>query len=259
MFPSEDQYYRARIIERRDITDDLWMLRIDPGGVYRFQPGQYATLGIVTPEKYHERAYSIVSAPHEKLLEFFIELVPQGDVTPRLYPFGVGDELNLRKVPKGRFTLDTTSGRTNHFLLATVTGVAPFVSYVRSLHHQWKGAQFAGEHKLFLLEGASRSWELGYREELERLAAEVSWLVYVPTISRAWEDKSWKGETGRADDLIRKYTDLWGLTAENTTAYLCGHPIMIENARGVLKRRGWQENAIKKEAYFVHGTESITL
>ena len=120
--------------------------------------------------------------------------------------------------------LDTTSGRTNHLLLATVTGVAPFVSYARSLHHQWKSAQFAGEHKLFLLEGASRSWELGYREELERFAAEVPWLTYVPTVSRPWEDKSWKGETGRVEDLVRKYTDSWGLTAENTTAYLCGHP-----------------------------------
>ena len=259
MFPSEDQYYRTRIIERRDITDNLWMIRVDPGGAYHFEPGQYATLGVITPEKHHERAYSIVSAPHEKSLEFFIELVPQGDVTPRLYLCRVGDELTLRKVPKGRFTLDTTSGRTNHLLLATVTGVAPFVSYARSLYHQWKAAKFPGEHKLFLLEGASRSWELGYREELERFAAEVPWLTYVPTVSRPWEDNSWKGETGRVDDLVRKYTDSWGLTAENTTAYLCGHPSMIENTKGILKRRGWQEDAIKKEAYFVHGTESVTL
>jgi ferredoxin/flavodoxin---NADP+ reductase len=255
MTPSNDKFYSARIIERRDISDDLWVIRVDPGGAYSFVPGQYSTLGVVAPEKHYERAYSIVSAPHEKFLEFFVELVPQGDVTPRLYPCKVGDEFTLRKVAKGRFTLDTTSGRTNHLLLATVTGVAPFVSFVRSLHLQWKEAKFKGEHKLFLLDGGSRSWELGYLEELKRFAAEVPWLTYVPTVSRPWEDKTWTGETGRIDDLVRKYTDSWGLAPGNTSAYLCGHPSMIENTKGILKRRGWDNAAVKEEAFFIPGKE----
>jgi len=257
MAPSNDKFYRARIIERRDISDDLWAIRVDPGGEYSFLPGQYATLGVVTPEKHYERAYSIVSAPHERFLEFFVELVPQGDVTPRLYPYQVGDEFTLRKVAKGRFTLDTTSGRTNHLLLATVTGVAPFVSFVRSLHNQWKNTKLDSGQKLFLLDGASRSWELGYREEVERFAAEVPWLTYVPTVSRPWEDRSWKGETGRVDDLVRKYTDSWVLTPENTSAYLCGHPSMIENTGGILKRRGWENAAVKAEAFFIPGKEVV--
>ena len=256
MIPSRDKFYSARIMERRDISNDLWAIRVDPGGEYSFLPGQYATLGVVTPEKHYERAYSIVSAPHEKFLEFFVELVPEGDVTPRLYPYKVGDEFTLRKVAKGRFTLDTTTGRTNHLLLATVTGVAPFVSFVRSLHRQWKNTKLDSGHKLFLLDGASRSWELGYREELERIAAEVPWLTYVPTVSRPWEDRSWKGETGRVDDLVRKYTDSWGLTPENTSGYLCGHPSMIENTKGILKRRGWENAAVKAEAFFIPGKET---
>ena len=255
--PAGDKFYSARIIERRDISNDLWVVRVDPGGEYRYLPGQYATLGVVTPEKHHERAYSIVSAPHEKLLEFFIELVPGGEVTPLLYPDRIGDEFTLRKAAKGRFTLDTSSKRTNHLLLATVTGAAPFVSYARSLQEQWKEGKFKGEHKLFLIDGASRSWELGYREELNNLAAESSWLTYVPTVSRPWEDESWKGETGRVDDLVRKYTDLWGLTGENTIAYLCGHPTMIENTKGILKRRGWQKDTVKSEAFFIPGKESV--
>jgi len=251
MIPIADKFYRARIMKRRDVSGDLWVIRADPGGEYPFVSGQYATLGVVTPEKHHERAYSIVSAPHEKFLEFFIELVPQGEVTPKLYPFQVGDEITLRKAAKGRFTLDTTSGRTNHLLLATVTGVAPFVSFVRSLYHQGKTSKAAGQNKLFLIDGASRSGELGYREELVRIAADVPWLTYVPTVSRPWGDKSWEGETGRVDDLVRKYSDSWRLTPENTVAYLCGHPTMVENAKGILKRRGWQKEALKEEVYFV--------
>src|ERR1700687_4830395 len=180
MIPSRDKFYSARIIERRDISNDLWAIRVDPGGEYSFLPGQYATLGVVTPEKHYERAYSIVSAPHEKFLEFFIELVPLGNVTPRLYPDRVGDAFTLRKVAKGRFTLDTNSNRTNHLLVATVTGAAPFVSFARSLQQQWKVGKFKGEHKLFLIDGASRSWELGYREEMDRFAAESSVISSCP-------------------------------------------------------------------------------
>lgn len=257
MTPSNDKFYYARIVERRDISDNLWVIRVDPGGEFHYSPGQYATLGVVTPHKHYERAYSIVSAPHEDLLEFFIELVPEGEVTPRLYPYQVGDEFTMRKVAKGRFKLDTTSRRTNHLLVATVTGVAPFVSYVRSLHRQWKESKFSGEHKLFLLDGASRSRELAYREEIERLAAEVPWLTYVPTVSRPWEDHLWSGETGRVDDLVRKYADSWGLSPENTSASLCGHPSMIENVKGILKRHGWQKDAVMEEAFFIPGREVV--
>jgi len=253
MIPAVEKFYRARITKRRDISSDLWVIRADPGGAYPFVPGQYATLGVVTPGKHLERAYSIVSAPHEGYLEFFIELVPHGEVTPKLYPFQVGDEITLRKSAKGRFTLDTSSGRTNHLLLATVTGVAPFVSFVRSLYHQGQTVKTAGLNRLFLIDGASRLKELGYREELTRIASEVPWLTYVPTVSRPWEDPSWKGETGRVDDLVRKYADSWGLTPENTVTYLCGHPTMLENAKSILKRRGWQNDALKEEAYFVPG------
>lgn len=252
-----DKFYSARIVERRDLSTDLWVIHVDPGGEFQYEPGQYATLGVVTPEKHYERAYSIVSAPHEKLLEFFVELVPHGDVTPRLYQDRVGDNFTLRKVAKGRFTLDTNSNRTNHLLVATVTGVAPFVSFARFLQQQWKEGKFKGEHKLFLIDGASRSWELGYREELEKLAAEFSWISYLPTVSRPWEDKSWKGETGRVDDLVRKYADAWGLTPENTSTYLCGHPTMIENTKGILNRHGWQKDAVKSEAFFIPGKESV--
>jgi NAD(P)H-flavin reductase len=52
------------------------------------------------------------------------------------------------------------------------------------------------------------------------------------------------------DDVLRKYTDAWGLRPETTTAYLCGHPKMIENSRGILARAGWKQSAILEEAYY---------
>jgi len=190
----------------------------------------------------------------------------------------------MRKVAKGRFTLDTKSSRTNHLLVCTVTGIAPFVSYVRTLYQDWKEGKFAGEHKLLLLTGASRSWEFGYHDEMLEYARQVPWLKLVPTVSRPWEDEKWKGETGRVedilrkyadmwqatrencvayldekwmgetgrvDDLIRKYSDMWGLTASNSVGYLCGHPEMIEHCKEILKRCGYPKEALKEEIYWV--------
>jgi ferredoxin/flavodoxin---NADP+ reductase len=247
----DDRFYRPRITRRVDLAPDLWMIRIDPGGEFKFAPGQYATLGVEGPQKRWERPYSIVSSPHESELEFFFELVPNGDLTPQLYKLQLGDELLMRKVAKGRFTLDTRSGRTNHLLVCTVTGIAPFVSYVRTLHREWKEGKFASGHKLFLLSGASRSWEFGYHDEMQEYARQVPWLKSVPTVSRPWEDKQWRGETGRVEDVLRKYADTWKVTGENCVAYLCGHPEMIERCKGILKRCGYPKEALKEEIYWV--------
>jgi len=167
-------------------------------------------------------------------------------------PVRPGDELLMRKIPKGKFTLDTESGRKHHLLVSTVTGVAPFVSFVRTLSKDWKEGRFDGSQQLYLLNGASRPWEFGYKEELHRFAAELPWFTYVPTVSRPWDHADWPGEIGRADDVLRKYADRWELDATNTTAYLCGHPDMIANSKAILKRRGFLDRtAIKEEIYWI--------
>lgn len=248
---AEDKFFKAHIIERQEISTDLWRIKLDPGGDFNFVAGQYATLGVREGEKLIERAYSIVSSPYEPQLEIFFELVPHGELTPELYKLHVGDEVSLRKIPKGRFTLDLKSGHKNHLLLSTVTGIAPFVSYARTLYKDWKENKLPADIHLYMINGASREWEFGYRQEMERLAAEVPWLTYVPTISRPWEDADWHGETGRVEDLIRKYGDEWELTGENTTGYLCGHPQMIELGMGILKRRGFPNASLKQEVYWI--------
>ena len=251
MSAADDKFYRARITKRVDFASDLWMVRVQAGGEFKFAPGQYATLGVQGPGRVSQRAYSIVSSPYESEIEFFFELVPEGELTPKLHPLKVGDEMLMRKVSKGLFTLDIKSGRTNHFLVCTVTGIAPFVSYIRTLYKDWKEGTFAGDQKLFLLNGASRSWEFGYRDELQRVAQEAPWLKYVPTVSRPWEDEKWTGEVGRVDELIRKYADMWGLDGTNAVGYLCGHPEMIEHGKGILQRRGFPKTALKEEVYWI--------
>jgi len=252
MAGAAEKHYRARIVDRRDVSKDLCVLRVDPGGPFEYRAGQYATLGLENDGVRIERAYSIASSPYEDVLEFFVELVPHGDLTPALFQLNAGDTVLCRKIAKGRFLLDLRSGRTNHLLISTVTGVAPFVSYVRTVYRDWKsrGNPMPGENRFFCLQGASYSFEFGYREELERYASDAPWLKYIPTVSRPWENVEWTGETGRADDLLRKYAEVWGLRPDTTTAYLCGHPKMIEKSRGILERAGWKKDAVLEEAFF---------
>jgi len=249
----EEKFFHAEITRRADFAPDLWMFRIRSGGEFNFVPGQFATLGVVDENgKRIERPYSIASAPSESEVEFFFELVPNGALTPLLHKLQVGDPLLMRKIAKGKFSLDTGNGRRNHLLVSTVTGVAPFVSYVRTLAKDWREGRFDGSHKLYLLNGASRPWEFGYREELAEFDKELPWFKYVPTVSRPWDHNDWSGEIGRADDILRKYADHWDLEPGNTVAYLCGHPDMIENSKAILKRRGFLEKGtVKEETYWI--------
>jgi len=256
MTHADDKHYRARVTRRLDVSPELWMIRIRPEGPFAFTPGQYATLGLEGEQRRSERPYSICSSPYEDEIEFFFELVPNGELTPQLYDLQPGDQLLMRKIPKGRFTLDTTGSRTRHLLISTVTGVAPFVSYVRTLCKDWKeSGPFPVGHELFLINGASRSWEFGYLDELRRVASEVPWFKFVPTISRPWDDEPWRGEVGRVDDVLRKYADQWGLQGTNSVGYLCGHPEMIEHAKGILKRIGFSKENLREEIYWVPAKE----
>ena len=252
MITPDERFYPARVTRRVDFAPDLWAFRVQPGEHFNFTPGQFATLGLEVDGKRIERPYSIVSSPSEDEVEFFIELVPEGKLTPSLYKLQPGDPLLMRKIPKGKFTLQTGDGRINHLLVSTVTGVAPFVSIIRTLAKDWLEGHFDGAHRLFLLNGASRPWEFGYKNELSRLAEEMPWLQYVPTVSRPWDHADWPGEIGRADDILRKYADQWGLNPNNTHAYLCGHPDMIENSKAILQRRGFLDRiSIKEETYWI--------
>lgn len=244
-------HLRAEITERRDLAPDLWVIRVRPEEPFRFEPGQFATVGALDGEKLVERPYSIVSSPLESELEFFVELVPQGELSQRLHELGPGDSIYVRKAAKGRFTLDSANGRQNHLMVATVTGVAPFVSIARTLRLEEQDGRRSSPPLLVLLQGASRSWELGYDRELVLLEKATNWFRYVPTVSRPSEDPAWKGERGRVHELIAKSLDRFSRGPSDTTAYLCGHPGMIEAGREILHAAGFEKGSIRAERFWV--------
>ena len=223
---------KATLVERIDVTEDLMVIKLEPElGPFKFKPGQYCTLGL----DHIERAYSIVSAPHELFLEIFAELVPDGELTPLMWQMELGDHISLRPRPKGLFTMDQRVH--HHFMVATVTGIAPCVSMVRSC-----AIEGAPGHKIYVLQGGSYQDELTYDKELASLAVRHPHLLkFVPTVSRPNEERNagWLGATGRVNNIVEEYMELFDLPQEDTMIYACGHPGMIEDVKAKVTPQGW--------------------
>lgn len=225
---------KAYVVERRDITEDLMVIRLEPdeGGAFNFKPGQYCTLGLGPIE----RAYSIASAPHESALEVFVELVPDGELTPLMWMLKPGDAMSVRPRAKGIFTMDQKAH--HHFMLSTVTGVSPSISMIRDhLHHGREG------HVFYVLLGASYHDELTYDRELLDVSAKHPDVVkFVPTVSRPGDPRNagWDGQTGRVNAIAEEYLERFELPKDDTLVYACGHPGMIEEMKVTLPPQGWR-------------------
>ena len=115
-------------------TDDLFHITTtrDPG--IKFRDGEFVMIGMDTEE--HGvllRAYSIASPNHQETLEFYSIKVQDGPLTSRLQYIKPGDELIVNKKSVGTLVLDNLKPGRNLYLLATGTGIAPFLSLARGL------------------------------------------------------------------------------------------------------------------------------
>jgi ferredoxin--NADP+ reductase len=237
----------ARLIERKDVSESLAVFRFSVSEPLPFTAGQYATLGIIDDAGLLERPYSIASSPEEHFLEFFIELLPAGTFTPKLWALESGSTILIRRRVAGRLTLDHSVK--NHVMIATVTGVAPFLSILRTTQFK-REEQSVPPDRFLLIHSACTSSDFGpYLSELKELSASTS-LTYIPTISRPWAEPAWQGETGRAEDVVRKYTDSLSFDHTNSVVYLCGHPGMVKNVKGIVERARFEEDQIRLEDYF---------
>jgi ferredoxin/flavodoxin---NADP+ reductase len=239
---------RATIVRREDFTDDLFVLWLQPQIEFAFKPGQYITIGA----EGLERPYSIVSAPVEPLIEVFIERVPPdqgGKLTPILHARRVGEMVTIRPKAKGRFTL--RAAVTHHVMVATVTGIAPYVSMIRQFMHDQASAVGLGERcRFFVMHGASYQDEFVYDGELRRLSEKHPHVIeYIPSVSRPSEARNaeWNGAVGRINVILEDSVARWSPPKDDTLIYLCGNPGMIEDATQRLLPKGW---SIAQEQYW---------
>ncbi|MCW3147129.1 ferredoxin--NADP reductase [Stutzerimonas stutzeri] len=239
MTVSEEKFTRQRLLEVQTLTPSLFTLRTsrDPG--FRFTAGQFARLGVRKPSGCIVwRAYSMVSAPHDEFLDFFSIVVPDGEFTSELSRLKVGDELLVDKQAFGFLTLDRFPDGRDLWLLATGTGIAPFLSILQDF------AAWQRFERIILVYSVREARELAYQQLIAELPQRVyleglgSKLLYLPVVTREQVPGALHGRitTLIENGELERAADLQ-LTPEHSRIMLCGNPQMIEDTREVLKAR----------------------
>jgi ferredoxin--NADP+ reductase len=150
----------------------------------------------------------------------------------------------------GMFTLEEVPAENNIVLVATGTGVAPYISMLRS------NILGGGTRKIAVIHGAANSWDLGYSSELRLLESLSDRFTYLPTIIDVDKEHSkWYGDTRFVQEMwaggvVEK---AWGIkpTPENTHLFLCGNPKMVESMFEILGKQGFKEHK-RKEPGQIH-------
>lgn len=259
----------AIVTLRDEISPWLMILRVVPEGweLPDFAPGQFAVIGLPgaaprcalsepeepasAPTKLIRRAYSIASSSlTRQYIEFYVALVTTGALTPRLFALKIGDRIWLGPKITGLFTFEQVPIDKNVVMIATGTGLAPYMSMLST--HLMCGSQ----QRVVVLHGARHSWDLGYRSQLMTLQHLCPNFTYLPIISRPKDEPAaWPGATGYVQDLWKGgvLDGVWGFhpTPANTHVFLCGAPAMIDDMALLLGGAGFREHT-KKEAGEIH-------
>ena len=231
-----------RVLSVHHWNDSLFSFRTTRDAGLRFINGQFVMLGLEQEGRPLTRAYSIASANHDDFLEFFSIKVANGPLTSKLQHLAVGDEIVVSRKPTGTLVLrDLTPGK-NLYLLATGTGLAPFISLIQDPE------SYERYEKVILVHGVRTVSELAYRdfitEELpnhEYFADLVrDKLIYYPTVTR--EPFQTQGRITHLVESGQLFTDI-GLPPLNPTddrVMICGSPAMIKDCCDLLDARGFE-------------------
>lgn len=242
-----------RVLSVHHWTDNLFTFTTTRDPALRFSNGHFTMVGLRVEGKPLLRAYSIVSANYEDHLEFFSIKVPDGPLTSRLQHIKEGDTVIVGRKPTGTLLIDYLLPGKRLYLLATGTGLAPFLSIIRDPETYERFEQ------VILVHGVRRVDELAYHSLLsehlprhEYLGEQVSaQLRYYPTVTR----ESYRN-MGRITDLIRNGKlfsdlDLPSIDPENDRVMICGSPPMLRDLKVMLEERGFSEGNTSTPGQFV--------
>lgn len=212
----------------------------DPG--FRFENGQFIMIGLEVDGKPLMRAYSIASANYEEHMEFFSIKVQDGPLTSRLQKIKPGDKLLVSTKPTGTLLVDNLKKGKHLYLLATGTGLAPFMSVIKDPE------VYERFDKVILTHGVREVSELAYQDIINELPNNEFFgdmvqgkLLYYPSVTR--EDFHTKGRL--TDALIEgKMAEKVGLppiNLEDDRFMLCGSPSMLKDFCEILDSKGFTE------------------
>jgi ferredoxin/flavodoxin---NADP+ reductase len=227
------KWLEGRVAGQTRWTERLLSLRVEaPFGP--FEAGQFAKLALDVGGERIARPYSLVNPPGATPLEFFYNVVAAGPLSPRLAALEAGDTVYVAPNPAGFLVLREVPDAENLWLVATGTGLGPFLSILRT-EALWQ--RFA---RVTLVHATRTAGDQAYREIIGEVARQhPERFGFVPFVSR---EVASGALAGRVPDAIRdgrlERAAQAELSAARSHVMLCGNPAMVTDATAALGARG---------------------
>lgn len=233
------RWLEAKVIGNRHWTPALFSLRVEAPAL-AFQAGQFVRIALdeVAGDAGSRiaRPFSFVNPPQEPVLEFYGIVVPEGPLSPRLAALREGDTLFVADNPSGFLVLDEVPQAEDLWLVSTGTGIAPFLSILRT------DACWSRYRRVVLVHGVRHAPELVYRELIDGIRRERgARFVYVPVVSRERAPGALEGRIPAAIADGRLEAAAVPIRADSQFM-LCGNPDMLKDVQAVLAARGLRKH-----------------
>lgn len=239
---SPDKFTSETLTHLRPWTESLFSFRTTRDRGYRFVPGQFARLGVRGGDgEVVWRAYSIASSPYDEHLEFFSVVVPGGAFTSRLSRLAEGDEILVERKSYGFLTTDRFEAGRDLWMLATGTGLAPFLSILHDL------ATWESYDNLVLVQSVRTQSELAYEDLIRGFETSEYYgefahkLRYARIVTREPVPGTLRDRVTKllANGVLEENIGL-RLDHDRSRIMLCGNPQMVEDSRALLLERGFR-------------------
>jgi ferredoxin--NADP+ reductase len=238
-------YFAETIRSVHHWTDRLFSFRCSRDAAFRFRAGEFVMIGLMVEGKPLVRAYSVASPTWDEELEFLSIKVQHGPLTSRLQHIRAGDMLLVGRKPTGTLVTDNLLPGGTLWLLATGTGLAPFMSLVR------EPDVYDRHERIVVCHTVREVAELAYRELIGRdlpeheLLGEMvrEKLVYYPSVTR--EPFRTQGRITTLIESGRVFDDLGlpPLDPVRDRVMLCGSEAMNADCKRLLEARGFAEGS----------------
>ncbi len=235
-------YVEGRVLRWKKWDTGLATLVVE-APVDPFQPGQFFQLALDREGELVRRSYSVASAPGAQL-EFYLTKVEGGALSPALFALREGDTVLVDRTARGFFTLEYVPKVRRLWLVATGTGLGPYIAMLRT------EATFEHAEEIVVVHGVRSHAQLGYRAELEELAAERA-LRDVPGVSREEPREGVLGGRITAALSSGALERAAGRTLNPADSHvlLCGNPAMIKDMMTSLGERGLERHRVRKPGH----------
>lgn len=240
------KWVSGKVLDKHVWTEGLFTLRVDADGVQAFEPGQFLQLGLQLGENHIHRPYSVAS-PHGRELEFYVVLVEDGQLTPHLWQMNKGDSIDISQAAAGSFTLRKVPDARHLWLVATGTGLAPYIAMLRT-PDPWERFE-----RINVIHGVRHLADLSYAEEMREWSE--TWqgrFCYVPTATRESGDGVLTGRIPAlvSDGSLESFADA-EISAEQSCIMLCGNPAMLDDMEAELAKRQMKRHRSRAPGHIV--------